>query len=139
MIEQGLVQLVQSNAAVAALCSEGGFLVQLPDGHPLPSWAYTIISNKSPYCLDGTHGYTDLRLQIDVFGDGDSAADMIRLARAIDKVLSGYHGTLPDPDKTIVFGCFQADLRDFFNDAARNYRRMLEYELQYSDTTLAEQ
>jgi hypothetical protein len=136
MIEQGIVELVQSDPAVATICPQGGFMVQLPDGQALPSWAYTIISSRGDYCLDGTHGYTDLRLQVDCFAT--LAKDAVRLARAILKVLDAYHGTLPDPDKTIVFGCFQSDTKDFFNDAARDYRRMLEFEIQFSDTLLAE-
>ncbi len=134
MLEEGIVKLVQSDPAVSALCPIGGFLKQLPDGQALPSWAYTIVSNVDSYCLDGTHGNVKLRLQIDCFAD--TPAQTIRFARAINNVLSGYHGTLSDIDQTKVFGCFRSDIKDEFNDATREGWRMLEYEIDFSDTPL---
>jgi len=114
-------------------------MVQLPDGHALPSWTYTVVSAPVTYCLDGTKNFINGRIQIDCYANPDAAADAIRLGRAIDNVLSGFRGTLGDQDKTIVYGCFRSDIRDYFNEAARNYRRMLEYEIDYLDAPLASQ
>ena len=138
MIEEGITKLVQADPGVQAICTLGGWLIQLPDGTPLPSWTYLIVSLNDQYCLDGTHGYARLRLQIDCYGDPEKASDSIRLARAINNVLSGFKGTLDDVDQTIVYSCFRTDLKDEFNDTARNYRRTLEYELEFSDTLLGE-
>jgi hypothetical protein len=85
------------------------------------------VSDVPVYSLDGPNPLAMRRLQIDSFGT--VAADAIRLAAAIDGVLSGYAGALSDPDHMVVQGCFRSNLIDFFDDASRTYRRMLEYEL----------
>ena len=85
-----------------------------------------------PYALDGAHGFISRRLQINC--DGAIAADCIRLARAIDDVLSGYNGVLQDPDETPVHGCFRTNVIDFFDDPGRTSRRILEYEIWFTQT-----
>lgn len=133
MIEEGFVKLVQGAPAVAALATVGGFFAELPKDQPLPTWTYTVISNVSNYGLSAsppTVGLNMNRMQVDCFAA--EAADAIKLARAIDDVLSGYRGILTDADATRVHGCFQSDVMDFFDDQSRTYRRMLEYELWFS-------
>lgn len=126
MIEQGLVLLVQGAPAVAAIATAGGgFLDTLPKDFQLPSWAYSIVSDPVEYELTGPVSLGSTRIQIDCFGA--TGADAIRLAKAIDAVLIGYRGTMTDPDETNVQGCFRTNKIDFFDDEARNYRRMLEY------------
>jgi hypothetical protein len=67
-------------------------------------------------------------LQIDCYGS--TAAQAITLAKAIDAVLNGYRGTLPDADATVVQGCFRLNLIDPDPwDASQECRRILEYEL----------
>jgi len=129
MLEAGIVKLVMGNAGVLAITTTGGFLLSLPKDEALPSWTYQIISDVGTYALRGEHGFVTRRLQIDCYAN--KPGDVISLAKAIDIVLSGYQGTLTDPDSTIVFGCFGSDVIDFFDDAGRTYRRMLEYEIQY--------
>jgi hypothetical protein len=126
MIEQGIVTLVQGTPAVAAIATVGGgFLGTLPKDAALPSWTYIIVSDPVDYELTGPVSLGSTRVQIDCYGA--SGADAIRLAKAIDTVLIGYRGTLPDPDNTFVQGCFRTNKIDTFDDDARNYRRMLEY------------
>ena len=134
MIEQGIVMLVQANAAVLSALAQpdrvGGFFAELPKDQALPSWSYRIVSNVSGYTLaGGKPGFSMNRLQIDCYGA--TAPDVIGLAKAIDHVLSGYGGTLSDPDVTKVNGIFQSDVMDFFDDARRSFRRMLEYEVYF--------
>ncbi len=132
MLEAGIVKLVMADTAVLALCQAGGYLVSLPKEPQFPTWTYQYFSDQSPVALQGEHGFVTRRLQIDCFGA--SGNDAILLARAIDKVLHGYKGTLSDPDATIVFGCFRSDLQDRpFDEAARNIRRMLEYEIDFHE------
>lgn len=127
MIEQGMVLLVQGNAGVAAVASAGGgFLGSLPKDFPLPSWSYIVASDPVDYELGGSVNVSNTRIQIDCYGA--SAVDALALAAAIDAVLQGYHGTMTDPDSTVVQGCFRSNKIDFFDDEARNYRRMLEYQ-----------
>jgi hypothetical protein len=126
VIEQGLALLVQGNAGVAAIAAAGGgFLDTLPKDFPLPSWSYSIVSDPVDYELSGPVSLGSTRIQIDCYGA--TGADAIRLAKAIDTVLNGYRGKMTDPDTTNVQGCFRTNKIDFFDDAARNYRRMLEY------------
>jgi hypothetical protein len=125
MIEQGLVQLLQAAPAVAAISANGGFMGTLPKDFPLPSWSFIIVSQPIDYELTGPVSLASTHIQIDCYGA--VAADAIRLAKAIDDVLIGYRGTLPDPDSTVVQGVFRTNKLDFFDQNARNYRRMLEY------------
>jgi hypothetical protein len=126
MIEQGLALLVQGNAGVAAIATAGGgFFDALPKDFPLPSWSYRIVSDPVSYELTGPVSLGSTRIQIDCYGA--NGADAILLAKAIDAVLNGYRGTMTDPDATFVQGCFRTNKIDFFDDEARNYRRMLEY------------
>lgn len=128
MIEQGLISLVQGNAAVSAIAvSGGGYFAELPKDAALPSWTYAFISGVPGLTLASPENLTHARYQVDCYGA--VAADAIRLARAIHSVLNGFRGTLTDPDSTKVQGCFQSNLIDFFDDASRTYRRLLEYQL----------
>jgi hypothetical protein len=120
--EQGFVTLVNTGASIS-----GGYLAQLPVDAKLPSWTYQVVSDPSDYTLQNAVELGYMRMQVDCYGD--TAAQSIILAKAIDRVLSGYLGTLPDG--TIVQGCFRTNRIDFFDDSARNYRRMLEYEIWY--------
>jgi|SRR5581483_9986258 len=126
MLEDGIAKLVQSNPAVAAIATMGGFVGQLPENFTLPSWTQRSAGDYSEYGLQGERGLNRRRLQIDCYG---SPAEAVSLAEAIDAVLSGYKGTLPDDDSTLVYGCFQSDVMDFFDSGARTLRRMLEYRI----------
>ena len=132
MIEQGIVMLVQASAAVQAIAPGSGFFAEAPKDHALPLWTYVAVSELQPYALDGSNGFITRRVQINC--DGAVAADCINLARAIDDVLSGYSGVLADPDTTRVHGCFRSNVVDFFDDPGRTSRRILEYEICFTQT-----
>lgn len=125
--------LTQGNATVASLTpSGGGFLSGLPKDQPLPSWSYIMVSHSPDATLMTIRGFASIRLQIDCYGN--SGAEIIALADAIDRVLQGFKGPLPDPGATYVDSCFQSDLQDFpLDEAGRTFRRMLEYEIFYSN------
>ncbi|HEV8189442.1 MAG TPA: hypothetical protein VGP83_16935 [Pyrinomonadaceae bacterium] len=125
MIEQGFVELIQSNAAVKAIAAEGGFLAQLPSDLALPSWSYLVVSEVSGSLLSGPETLGSRRIQVDCYGA--TADDTLALAAAIDAVLDGYRGTLTDPDATFVQGIFHLNTIDIFDPDARSFRRMLEY------------
>lgn len=126
MIEQGLVLLVNADVTVSAIIAkDGGFFAQLPKDFPLPSWTYDTVSDPAGYLLSQPETVGQRRIQIDCYGN--TAAEAILLAKAIDDLLSGYVGTLPDPDATHVQGCFRTNLLDFFDVDPRTPRRMLEY------------
>lgn len=125
MIEEGFVRLVQENAAVKAIAAAGGFNDELPKDQALPSWTYKIVSDNAHYTLRGEDALRAYRLQVDCYGTG--RPDALRLAAAVDKVLSGFRGQLADSGRTFVQGCFRTNGLSFFDDARRTYRRMLEY------------
>lgn len=135
MIEQALVTLVQGDTDVSAIASTGGFFAQLPKGQALPSWTYTNVAGPIDYTLTGSCRLGYRRIQIDCYGN--TAADAISLAAAIDAVLNGYSGTVsttssPITTLAVIKACFRVSLHDFFDPDSRTYRRMLEYELWFS-------
>ena len=127
MIEQGFVKLVLDTPAVKAIAPNGGFLAELPKDQVLPSWSYTTVADSADYVLAGPVDLGSWNVQIDCYADKREQA--VLLAAAIDAVLNGYSGTLADPDHTVVQGIFRTNKRDFFDDARRTYRRMLEYQV----------
>jgi len=130
VIEQGIAKLVQGNAAVAAIATAGGgFLVQLPKGQldQGPTWTMSVITDPADYTLAGESDLRDTTIQIDVFAK--DAATVIGLARAINTVLAGFRGTLSDADGVAVTGIFQIGKTDYFDEAGRTFRRMLEYQI----------
>ena len=127
MIEQGFVALVQGTHAVRAIAATGGFLAELPKDQPLPSWSYTTVADSADYALEGPVDLGAWNVQVDCYANSREQA--VLLAAAIDTVLNGYAGTLADPDHTVVQGIFRINKRDFFDDARRTYRRMLEYQV----------
>lgn len=127
MLEQGLVMLVESEIAPFAP-PQTSYLAQLPKDQATPAWTYRFVSIKPNYTLTSARpGLTMRRMEIESFAN--NAADALNLADAIDNVLSGYRGTLADPDRTVVDSCFQSDLEDFFDEERRSYRRVFEYQL----------
>ena len=93
----------------------------------LASWSFTTVADSADYVLAGPVDLGSWNVQIDCYANTREQA--VLLAAAIDAVLNGYAGTLADPDHTVVQGIFRINKRDYFDDARRTYRRMLEYEV----------
>lgn len=122
---------MQANAGVLALCPTGGFDSQLPkDFSPLPSWTYLIVFDHSDPTLQCFKTLNRFCIQIDCYGS--TAAQALGLAKAVDAVLDGFSGALTDADNCRIDSCFATDRKNFFDDAPRTYRRMIEYTLMYS-------
>ncbi len=129
MIEEGLQKLVQGTPAVAAIATAGGGwgFGQIPKGQALPTWTMQTVSDPAGYLLSGKD-LSFKRIQIDCYGN--TAAEVMRLDRAIDTVLNLFAGTLADADATKVERCFRSERIDFqLDEASRTYRRMLEFEV----------
>lgn len=135
MIEQGLVKLVQGNAGVLALCKSGGFDSELPKDFSLPTWIYTIVYDHSDPTLLSFKTLNRFCIQIDCFGK--TAGEALTLAKTISGVLDGFRGTLADDDSCWIDCCFSTDRQNFFEDAPRNYRRMIEFTAMYSTGIVA--
>ena len=114
---------------------------QLPKGwdETVASWTWTDVSELPFYSLQSGPGLTRLLFQIDCYGLGATnlqgvspqGSDCITLAYAIDKVLSGFNGTLSDPESAKVDSIFRSDRKTWFDSAGRTYRVMLEYRVWY--------
>jgi hypothetical protein len=129
MLEQGISMLV--NATISSPPFIGGFDVQLPKGAALPNWTYRNISDVPNTGLLFAKGLARRRLQIDVYGY--AAADAFTMASTIDGILHGFAGILPDPGATFVSSCFRSDIEDYYDEASRTWRRMLEYEISFGE------
>lgn len=141
MLEQGFVQLLQSNGGVAAIAL-GGWRNQLPEDAPLPNWSYLSILKRPQYALQALPGLCEWRVQIDCYSASDqgqtSAAGIVTnqstsvdLANAIYGVLSGFRGTLPDPQNTQVDSAFLVDEHSEFDSVRRTWRTLQEWQLWY--------
>lgn len=106
-------------------------MVELPKDSALPSWSYHFFGGAPISSLVTIGGLRFRHLQIDSFGSADArGADCIFLSSAIDHVLHGYQGRLSDTNATYVDSISLSDEpMDFFDDARRTYRRMMEYEV----------
>lgn len=106
----------------------GGFAGHLEENQPLPAYTYKVVSPNQYTGLQFFKGLTMWRFQFDCFGATAVVAQT--LANAIDRILNGFTGTLPDPDSTWVNVCLQTDRNGpNFSDSARNFWVMLEYEI----------
>jgi hypothetical protein len=133
MIEQDFVSLVQNASAVRAIAVKGGgFYAQLPEDFPLPSWTYQTVSRPTELTLAAPSSLEHWHVQVNAIGQ--SAADAINLANAIDVVLNGYRG-VPASGTTNIQGVFRLNMIDFFDDNARDYRRVLDYQVSFNPLT----
>jgi hypothetical protein len=128
VIENGIVNLLNSTPAITAIAPIGGFYGRLPQDQTLPSWSYMFVTDETQALLRGPDALITRRLQIDCYGE---AKDVIRLAYQIDKVLNGFKGRLSDSEATEVNGCFPVGVIDFPEDTQFNFRRTLEYNISF--------
>jgi hypothetical protein len=135
MIEQGFTTLISTGIASQFPNLTGGFPTQLPPNfistaNPW-SWSWRSILSTPMYFLQGQDALTTWEVQLDCYGN--SMAQAVQVARAIDGVLrGGYSGTLSDPDNTVVSMIKRLPgMVDGFSDLNRSYVRSLEYEVIY--------
>lgn len=127
MIEAGLFNLVSTTPAVAAICETRIYPLILPTGSKYPAATYQMISANPDPTLD-TSGFQRWRIQYDCFGR--TYADASGLRRALITALNGYVGVLSDG--THLQNAEFHNLTDFFNDASRTYRCMVEFHLYFT-------
>lgn len=129
VIEEGLVMLIQAGIGSPPM-APGGFAGQFSQNQPVPAYYYRVISDKPDTGLLFVKGLIMRRFQFDCFGA--QAVDAQVLANAVDAVLHGFHGVLPDPDSTPVSSIIRTDrMGPEFSDSARNFWIMLEYQIWY--------
>jgi hypothetical protein len=136
MLEQGLVQLVNADATVAGITTNGGFgFDELAKDTVLPSWAFRFSGGKSYPTLLGARGFRWRRLEIHCMAN--DADTVILLSTAINAVLEGFSGNLPDG--TMIDCIYNENSPiDFFDASTRTYRRVHEYEVYFIPSTPGE-
>lgn len=124
------MQLISTNAGVIATGATAGSFAQLQANNSYPGWTYENITRQVNSGLQFVKGMNTIRWQVDCFGSpGGQGNDCISLAYAIENCLVGFVGVLPDVDATQVNFCELIDQHDFFDSAARSFRRMIEFEI----------
>lgn len=126
MIEAGLTTLLSANAPLQALIGSCLYPVFVPENTAYPCISYQAVSATSEYALDGSSERTK-RLQFDVWGR--NYADCKAVAAALDAVLDGFSGPLPDG--TVILGAFRGVELDLSEQYSRTYRTMIEYTFRY--------
>lgn len=122
MIEQGLTALVTADPGVSALIGTCFYPVILPETPTYPCMSYQVVSASSEYNLGATAERWK-RIQFDAYGQAYS--DCKAIVAALDTVLDGYTGTLPDG--TQILGSFRVVELDLMLQYSRVFRTMVEY------------
>lgn len=128
-LDQGIVLLLAQHGIY------NGFWIQLPPNFPYPSWTWTAIHEEAEAALQSPNGFFRRRFEIACYGNTNgTGADVINLANAINNVLNGFVGYLPDPHNIFVGVCWNIDETDSFDSSARSKERRLEYEILWANT-----
>lgn len=139
MLETGIVQMLNADPGVSSITTTGGFgFDELAKNMCLPSWAFRFAGGRSFVTLQSAQGLRWRRLEIHCMaGDADTT---MQLAIAINVVLEGFSGLLPDDQPgTMVDSIFTSNTPvDFFDAGTRTYRRVLEYQVTFIPSTPGE-
>ena len=92
MIEEALVALLETDAAVAALVDDRIYPIVAPAGVDLPAIVYQRISGPRAETMAGPSGLAWPRFQFGCIGGSFSEA--VSVADAVRQALDGYRGTV---------------------------------------------
>jgi len=111
-MQEDLTALLLADTAIAGLTGDGDRLYWnvKEQGKPDPSAVLYLISGVPDYHMQGPSGLVESRVQVDC--RGDTVADALELARAIEARLSGYRGTV---GTTKFMGIFKQSERSRFD------------------------
>lgn len=111
-MQEALTALLLADTAIAGLTGGGDRLYWnvKEQGKPDPSAVLYLISGVPDYHMQGPSGLVESRVQVDC--RGDTVADALELARAIEARLSGYRGTV---GTTKFMGIFKQSERSRFD------------------------
>lgn len=128
MIEVGIVQHLLADPDVASLCGTRIYPLLLPETVSFPAATYQTISTVSDYTFDGASGFTQARIQIDVWAT--RYLDAKSLSEAIRSVLDAFDGTLPDGTKQVFI--MRDNSTDLYENQAELYRVQTDWLVLYS-------
>lgn len=128
MINRGLVMRIQAGIVSSFPTCKGGMEGQLSQNQAPPSYTFRVISDPANTTLRSFKGFGNRRYEFRCWGVDAASADA--LANAVDALLNGFSGVLPDPDATRVDSMFRTDRMEAdFSSSARNFWVMLEYSI----------
>jgi len=137
MIEQGIFQLIQSNANIAKLVTTtngaGVYWVLMPKGAAVPCIVLSRTATADTLTMQGATPLRGALLQLDCYGGTYYSARA--LSTAVRQVIESFTGTLPDG--TLVQGALITKDWDMpFQEGALGfvYRAMLEFRVWYVET-----
>jgi Protein of unknown function (DUF3168) len=116
VIETALYQVLQAQPAIAAITAGAVYPILLPIDSPLPALTYQIVGSSSAQ-TQATHGMQRIRLQVDCWATTYLGA--VTLRDVVANSLDGYEDS--------NFSALLLSRTDFFEDAALQYRAMLEF------------
>lgn len=109
-IEQGLFQLVTSNAGVQTAVGVDAngiaraFWVLAPQGTVAPFLVFSRVGTVDQYAMAGTTGLREGMFQISCYASSFLSSRTI--AKTVRQLLENFKGTLPDTDATVVKAVF---------------------------------
>jgi hypothetical protein len=90
--EEAIIQRLLGAAGVSTLVSARIYPGIRPQGSPLPSIVFNVISGVPSYSDDGEDGIEDDRIQVDCWGETYASAKLV--ARAVISALSAFRGVV---------------------------------------------
>jgi hypothetical protein len=104
MVEQGLLEILQTNSAITALVNtangQGVYWVLAPKNASVPYIVLSRVTTQDTQAFQGSLGFRGALFQVDCYGI--TYYQSRKIAAAVRGILEGYHGTLPDADATSV-------------------------------------
>jgi hypothetical protein len=140
MIEQGLYQLITSDAGVKAAVGTDAngttraFWILAPQGATVPFLVFSRVSTGDNYDTSGPIGLRDGLFQVVCYSTTYYGSR--KVAEVVRKFLENYSGTLPDTDATVVSQVFiEKDFDDRYEEGFKGfiYGAYLQFRVWYYD------
>ena len=123
MIEDGLHDLLLANPVLQSLIAERMYPLVWADVPTFPLCTFQRISTSTQSVLSGPINFVTCRMQYDSWGHRYS--DVKDVSAALNNVLNGYTGTLPNG--TRVLDCVLDTSFDLYDSVALAYRVSSDY------------
>jgi hypothetical protein len=137
-IEQGLFQLIQTDATVSSLVNmaqgKGLYWILAPKGSVYPQIVLSRVATSDVYTFKGATGFRNALFQVDCYASLYYPSRAI--ADAVRGLLQSYVGTLADTDLTSVAAVLTTKDWDMpYEEGATGFvfRSMLEFRVWYSE------
>ena len=119
-----------ADAGILALVVDRVYSDVLSQGKPSPSIVMTLIDGDSIYSTTGLSGLGRVKVQLDVYAD--TPGNRYTLAELVRLRMAAYVGII---GAGYAQGIFLDASRDMYDDAAKQYRRSLDFSVWNEETT----